>query len=59
MNSRASADPDIPALDERVLSTLNADGTRRWLRPRLSKGRFLKWRRIVGYGLIVLEDAAQ
>ena len=54
MKPSTSAGPDIPVLEERVLSTLNADGSRRWLRPRLSRGRFLKWRRIVGYGLIVL-----
>jgi cytochrome c oxidase accessory protein FixG len=54
MKSPVSARPDIPVLEERVLSTLNADGSRRWLRPRLSRGRFLRWRRIVGYGLIVL-----
>ena len=39
---------------ERVLSTLNVDGTRRWLNPRLSKGRWLTRRRAVGYGLIAL-----
>jgi cytochrome c oxidase accessory protein FixG len=39
---------------ERVLSTLNVDGTRRWLNPRLSKGRWLNRRRAVGYGLIAL-----
>lgn len=39
---------------EHVLSTLNPDGTRRWLAPRLAKGRFWKRRRIVAYGLILL-----
>jgi cytochrome c oxidase accessory protein FixG len=39
---------------ERVLSTLNADGTRRWLRPRLSPGRFLNARFVVGWALIVI-----
>ena len=39
---------------DRVLSTLNRDGTRRWLRPRLAHGRFLRRRRIVGYALIAL-----
>ena len=39
---------------ERVLSTLNKDGTRRWLRPRPSAGRYHTYRRLVGYGLIVL-----
>ncbi|MEQ9097203.1 MAG: cytochrome c oxidase accessory protein CcoG [Phycisphaerales bacterium] len=42
------------AQPERVLSTLNADGSRRWLKPRPSKGRWLNRRRIVGYGLIAL-----
>ena len=39
---------------ERVLSTLNQDGTRNWIRPKLARGRFLRWRRITGYALIVL-----
>jgi cytochrome c oxidase accessory protein FixG len=43
--------------DDQVLSTLNADGTRRWLRPRLSQGVFLRWRRIVAYALILLFTA--
>ncbi len=38
----------------RVLTTLRDDGSRIWLRPRRSDGRFLHRRRIVGYGLIVL-----
>lgn len=39
---------------DRVLSTLNKDGTRRWLYPRLSFGRFLLRRRVVAYLLLVL-----
>ena len=39
---------------ERVLSTLNKDGTRRFIRPKLAHGRFLTRRRIVGYALIAL-----
>ena len=39
---------------ERVLSTLNQDGSRRWLRPRLSPGRFLTLRRVVAYLLIAI-----
>ena len=39
---------------ERVLSTLNNDGTRRWLCPRPSDGRFVRWRRVVAWALIVL-----
>ena len=37
---------------ERVLSTMNEDGSRRWLRPRSSRGRFLTLRRIVAWFLI-------
>ena len=44
--------PPLPT--ERILSTLNEDGTRNWLRPRLARGRFLRRRRIVGHALIAL-----
>jgi cytochrome c oxidase accessory protein FixG len=44
----------LPEPTERVLSTLNQDGTRRWLKPRLSHGRFLRARRIVAYFLIAI-----
>jgi cytochrome c oxidase accessory protein FixG len=37
-----------------VLSTLNRDGSRNWLRPRLARGRFLRRRRAVAYALIAL-----
>jgi cytochrome c oxidase accessory protein FixG len=37
-----------------ALSTLNDDGSRRWLRPRPSPGRFLTARRLVAYALIAL-----
>jgi cytochrome c oxidase accessory protein FixG len=40
--------------EERVLSTLEADGSRRWLHPRLSLGRYWHARRIVAYALIVI-----
>jgi len=39
---------------ERVLSTLNDDGSRRWLKPRPSRGVFWKWRRVVAYALIAV-----
>jgi cytochrome c oxidase accessory protein FixG len=39
---------------DRVLSTLNVDGTRRWMQPKLSPGRFLNRRRVVAYALIAL-----
>jgi cytochrome c oxidase accessory protein FixG len=44
----------VPDAPERVLSTLNRDGSRRWLRPRLSSGVFLRWRRAVAYALMVI-----
>ncbi|MBP1685857.1 MAG: cytochrome c oxidase accessory protein CcoG [Deltaproteobacteria bacterium] len=44
----------LPESEERVLSTLNADGSRRWLRPRLSPGRFLSARRILAWILIAV-----
>ena len=44
----------LPTPPEDVLSTLNADGSRRWLRPRLSSGRFLTARRISALALVAL-----
>jgi len=41
----------LPA-PERVLPTLNHDGTRRWKRPRVSPGRFHGWRRAVAAALV-------
>ncbi len=43
--------------DERVLPTLNEDGSRRWLNPRQSPGKFWHGRRIVAYILIILFSA--
>jgi len=43
-----------PLTPERVLSTMNEDGTRHWIHPRLAHGRFLRWRKVVGYALIAL-----
>jgi cytochrome c oxidase accessory protein FixG len=42
---------------ERVLPTLNQDGSRRWLLPRLSPGRFWTRRRAVAWVLIALFTA--
>lgn len=39
---------------DRVLSTLNVDGSRRWLRPKLSEGSFWHKRRAVAYALMFL-----
>ena len=49
--------PDNDALleaPEHVLSTLEQDGSRRWLRPRLSMGRWWHRRRVVAYLLMVV-----
>ena len=43
-----------PEQSEQILSTLNVDGTRHWLRPMPSSGRFLNARRAVGFFLIAI-----
>lgn len=43
-----------PEAKEQVLSTLNKDGSRRWMRPQLSKGRFYRARFLLGWLLIAL-----
>src|ERR1041384_2517298 len=43
-----------PRAKERVLSPLNKDGSRRWLRPLVSRGRFLNLRRAVAWALIAV-----
>lgn len=40
--------------DDHVLSTLEKDGSRHWLKPHLAKGKFLNWRRLVAYFLIAV-----
>jgi len=40
--------------EEHVLSTMEADGSRRWLKPRLSKGKLLERRRWLAYLLIAV-----
>lgn len=44
----------MPLAKSRVLSTLNEDGTRRWLYPRVFAGRFLKWRRLLAWVLLAV-----
>lgn len=48
----------LPVVDQphgaQVLSTLNEDGSRRWLKPKPSPGRFLSMRRVVAYLLIAI-----
>jgi cytochrome c oxidase accessory protein FixG len=43
---------NAPEADERVLSTLNRDGSRRWIRPKTSKGRFYRHRLVTAWALI-------
>lgn len=56
----AALPPDAPYSAEsqgfggRPLSTLNQNGSRRWITPRPSRGRFLTARRIVAYTLILI-----
>lgn len=47
-------DSPMLAAPEHVLSTLESDGTRRWLYPLLSKGKLWHRRRIVGYALAAI-----
>ena len=39
---------------QRVLPTLNNDGTRRWIRPRLFRGRYYRYRLLTAWFLIAL-----
>jgi len=43
-----------PTANSRVLATLNEDGSRRWIRPKPSTGKWMIRRRAVGYALIAL-----
>lgn len=43
-----------PQASGKVLSTLNVDGTRNWIRPRLSRGKWWHRRRVVAYALMAL-----
>jgi cytochrome c oxidase accessory protein FixG len=44
----------LPQAPSPVLSTLESDGTRRWIYPRLARGRFWTRRRAVAYFLLAL-----
>jgi cytochrome c oxidase accessory protein FixG len=43
---------NAPEARERVLSTLNRDGSRRWVRPKLSRGRHYRRRLLAAWALI-------
>jgi hypothetical protein len=44
----------VPTATGRVLPTLNQDGSRRWIRPKPSHGKFFTQRRTVAYGLMLI-----
>jgi cytochrome c oxidase accessory protein FixG len=44
---------NAPDAQEQVLSTMNLDGTRRRIRPKLSKGRYYRRRWLTAWGLIL------
>jgi cytochrome c oxidase accessory protein FixG len=46
--------PVLLEAPDRVLSTLNRDGSRRWLRPRPERGALWERRRVVAYILMVI-----
>lgn len=48
---------EMPTPEESVLSTLNEDGSRRWIRPKVFKGKNWKRRAAVAYGLIAIFTA--
>ncbi|MCA9519736.1 MAG: cytochrome c oxidase accessory protein CcoG [Myxococcales bacterium] len=50
----APSHPALLAPREKVLSTLNQDGTRNWIRPKLSKGKHYRRRLFTAWGLIAL-----
>jgi len=53
--SPQNSDLDSPeAPPERVLTTLNQDGSRRWIRPRPVVGRYRRWRRRLAVVLMVV-----
>ncbi|WP_147870703.1 cytochrome c oxidase accessory protein CcoG [Stieleria maiorica] len=54
MNKTVPGNDALLDAPEHVLSTMERDGSRRWLRPRLSMGAWWQRRRIVAYLLMVV-----
>ncbi|WP_182866666.1 cytochrome c oxidase accessory protein CcoG [Stieleria mannarensis] len=54
MNKTVPGNDALLDAPEHVLSTMERDGSRRWLRPRLSMGAWWQRRRIVAYVLMVV-----
>ncbi len=51
-SANATANSSLLPAEEMVLPTLHGDGSRRWLNPALSQGRYWRRRRLLAYGLI-------
>src|SRR5271165_1248357 len=51
---KPQVEPALLQPEDRVLSTLESDGSRRWLHPKLSKGAYWRARRWVAYVLIAI-----
>jgi cytochrome c oxidase accessory protein FixG len=54
VNTQSESSGAAHEAPDRVLTTLNRDGSRNWLRPRVSRGRYLSARRWTAWGLIAL-----
>ncbi len=54
MSAQPKTSHGAPAPPGRVLATLNEDGSRRWIRPRLAEGAWWNRRRILAWFLMVL-----
>ncbi len=54
MNMNDASNLPLLEPEEHVLSTLERDGRRRWIQPRLSTGKWWKRRRVVAYLLMVV-----
>ncbi len=54
LNHMSTTNASHPTAPGRVLPTLNEDGSRRWIRPKLSPGGFWRTRRVVAYALMVI-----
>ncbi len=54
MSAQPKSTSNAPAPPGRVLATLNEDGSRRWIRPRLATGAWWNRRRVLAWFLMVL-----
>lgn len=54
MTTREARPADAPIAVGRVLPTMNSDGSRRWIRPRVSPGIWYGRRRVTAYALMTM-----